>query len=136
MNTYPHVIIKNLLPVILISLLITACDLNDTAPPQQGQAVINAEFIDAETEEPVTDIVFIFAVETANTDGIIPIDEVTPDEDGRIETGIIGEPEDTITRIIFEYEDEEQEVQSLDESVNLEIRTEEPFDEVNLVFEL
>jgi hypothetical protein len=136
MNTYPHVIIKNLLPVILISLLITACDLNDTEPPQQGQAVINAEFIDAETEEPVTDIVFIFAVETANTDGIIPIDEVTPDEDGRIETGIIGEPEDTITRIIFEYEDEEQEVQSLDESVNLEIRTEEPFDEVNLVFEL
>lgn len=136
MNTYPHVILKLLLPVILISLLITACDLNDTAPPQQGQALINAEFIDAETEEPVTDIEFVFAVETANTDGILPIDAVTPDEDGRVETGIIGEPEDTITRIIFEYEDEEQEVQSLNESVNLEIRTEEPFDQVDLVFEL
>jgi len=127
---------KLLLPVIFISLLITACDLNDTDPPQQGQALIIAEFIYAETEEPVTDIEFIFAVESANTDGILPIDAVIPDEDGRVETGIIGEPEDTITRIIFEYEDEEQEVQSLNESVNLEIRTEEPFDQVDLVFEL
>ncbi len=127
---------KLLLPVIFISLLLTACDLNDTQPPAQGQALINAEFIDAETEEPVTDIEFVFAVETANTDGVLPIDAVVPDENGLVETGIVGEPEDTITRIIFQYEDEEQEVHELEESVNLEIRTEEPFDQVDLVFEL
>ncbi len=129
---------KLFLPLLFTGLVLTGC-LDDTSDPginEIAEATVVAKFSYAETGDPVSEEVFVFSVETENTPNPVLLGEEPTDMNGIIETGVASETQEVITRIIFTYEDENNEVQNVEEDVNLELRFEEPFESVELVFEI
>jgi len=129
---------KLFIPLLFTGLLLAGC-LDDTSDPgieEIAEATVIAEFTYAETGDPVSEEVFVFSVETENTATPILLGEEPTDVNGVIETGVASETQEVITRIIFTYEDENLDVLSVEEDVNLELRFEEPLDSVELEFEI
>jgi hypothetical protein len=129
---------KLFIPLIFTGLLLTGC-LDETTDPEIeeiAEATVIAEFTYAETGDPVSEESFVFSVETEDTTGPILLGEEVTNSEGVIETGVTSTTPEVITRIIFTYEDENLEVQSVEEDVILELRFEEPFDSAELAFDI
>lgn len=129
---------KFFLPLLFAGFLFTNCldDTADSGAQEIAEAIVVAQFTYSDTDEPVIEEVFAFSVDTEATENPILLGEETTDNQGVIETGVASDTEEVITRIIFSYEDENQEIQSIEEDVNLELRFEEPLDTAELEFEI
>lgn len=122
---------------ILLLFFFMGC-LGDTSPEEPTFATgnIEAEFIDAESGEPLVNQEFNLLLAPEDSEQNIPIGVFVSNEDGIIETEIAGQEEMTVVRAIFEYLDENEELQTIEEDISLELRYEEPFDTVSLSFEI
>ncbi len=122
---------------ILLLFFSTGC-LGDNSPeePNFTTGIIEAEFVDAESGNPLInqDLNLLLAIEEEQQN--IPIGVYTTDGDGSVEAEIVGQEEVTIVRAVFEYLDENEEMQTLEEDISLELRYEEPYDSVSLSFEI
>lgn len=125
------------LPFALLLFLFAGC-MDQTEPEMTDFAtgIIEAEFLDAENQEPVTDQDFNLSLVAEGTDQPVPIGIFTSDDDGMIEAEIVGEEELTVVQAIIEYVDENEELQTIEEDTSLELRFEEPFETVNFTFEI
>lgn len=74
-------------------------------------------------------------IEAVELDESTLIGTVETDENGFVETQVVGQTEGTITRVIFEYL-EQDETLSVSEDVTLELHFEEPIITVSLEFEI
>lgn len=128
---------KIALPIIGILFILTGClGSPSDNEPTYATGIIEAEFIDAESGEPVANQEFTLTLQIENEDQESPIGSFTTNEDGIIVEEIVGQEEVTIESAIFEWVDENQEEQIREEPVEFELRYEEPFDTGSLLIEI
>ncbi|MEX1260615.1 MAG: hypothetical protein WEA58_07035 [Balneolaceae bacterium] len=129
---------KNLaLPVIGILFFLTGCLGNPSDnQPTYATGIIEAEFVDAESGDPVANQEFTLTLQIENEDQESPIGNFTTNEDGIVVEEIAGQEEVTIESAIFEWVDENQEEQRIEEPIEFELRYDEPYDTVSLSFEI
>lgn len=127
---------KLTLSVTVILFLFMSC-VGDSTPdePEFATGIVEAEFTDAESEEPLVNQEFNLLLATEDSEDT-PIGTFSSNEDGMVEAEVVGQEEVTVVRAVFEYLDENEEVQTVEEDISLELRYEEPFDTVSLSFEI
>lgn len=107
-----------------------------TVEPAFAEGKIEAEFLDAESGEPFTSQEFSLWLAAEDSEQNIPIGVFMSNEVGVVEADIVGEEEVTLVKAVFEFLDGNEEVQTVEEDISLELRFEEPFDTVSLSFEV
>lgn len=123
---------RYLFSALFIMLFLPGCfGETDNDPQQFANALINAELLYAETDEPIADEAFFVQVREEGRDQWADIGEFTSDDNGFIEIHISSTAETKLTRLRIQYRVEE-EINHLDEELDLELKYEEPYDEVNL----
>ncbi len=127
---------KLFIPVSLIFFLFAGCNGTETEVPEFSTGIIEVEFLDAEDQEPVTGQDFNLSLVAEGSEQAVQIGVFTSDDDGMIEAEIVGQEELTVEQAIIEYIDENEELQTIEEDISLELRFEEPFDTVSLSFEI
>lgn len=131
---------KLFLPLLITFFIVAGC-LDESAPPEQNFAIgiVHAEFIEideSETSQPIANTEMNLYVNVEGENENIPVaQQILSDENGIVETDIAAGEELTITNIIFEFVLND-EVQTVEEQVSLELTFEEPYDDVSLVFEV
>lgn len=128
---------KLALPVIGISLFLTSCLGNPTDnEPIYATGIIEVEFVNAESGEPIANQEFTLTLQIENEDQESPIGAFTTNEEGIAEEEIVGQEEVRIESAIFEWVDENQEEQRIEESIEFELRYDEPYDTISLFLEI
>jgi hypothetical protein len=123
-----------LIPALL--LFLSSClDEQELDPVQNALAEIEATFTDADTGAPLSDYEFFMIIEIEEFSQPVDIGLLATDASGFAAIPIEGPSEDTITKIIFEYE-VGPEIRTIEEEVNLQLRFEEPINSVSLEFEV
>ncbi len=120
----------------LLLIFLTGClDSSTNQETNFAGGIIEATFLDTETGDPVPNQQFDLLIEAEGFDESTLIGTVETDENGFVETEVVGQTAGTITRVIFEYK-EQDETLSVSEDVTLELQFEEPFNTVSLEFEI
>ncbi|TVR31508.1 MAG: hypothetical protein EA390_06385 [Balneolaceae bacterium] len=127
----------------LTSLLLTGallfftfgCDLDSNIEETTATATIMAEFIEAETGEPIAAVNVLVLAAFDGSDNLIEQGVIQTDENGSFESPISSLQETTITLLEFNL-DIDGEVYTVQQEVELDLRFEEPFDSVDLSFEI
>jgi hypothetical protein len=128
---------KKLILASLISILmLNGClDSNSGEPQQFSNALITIEFLHTENEEPITDEAFFVQLRETGTTSPVDIGEYISNENGIIEVELSSTVETSINQIIIQYTVEnEPEPQFIEEDIELELRYNQPFDELDLQF--
>lgn len=132
------IFIKDIIWPALLILIVTAgsCGLDGNINDETPSAIIEVRFINAEDGSPVADTDVLISVVFEGEDRIEDQGSVTTDVNGAIEAIISHSTETMITTLIFTLEIDEDAEITVQEDVNLELRTEEPLDRANLEFEI
>lgn len=119
----------------ITALLVAGCGVNDSEVETPAQAIVEVAFSDAESGEAVAGAdAEVSAIYDGETDPVGQGSLVT-DQNGEF-SGLITNPNEVvITTLIFRlYLGDEEYL--FEEDVNLELTREEPYDSVNLSFEV
>lgn len=128
---------KKLIFAGLVSIfMLNGClDDNSGEPQQFSNALITVEFLHTENEEPITDEAFFVQLREEGNTNPVDIGEYISDENGIIEVELSSTVETNIDQIIIQYTVEnEPEPQFIEEDIELELRYNQPFDELDLQF--
>lgn len=120
---------------IAVGFLVTGCGFGQEEVDPIAQALIDIEFTDSESGDPVVDApVEVSAIFSGETEAV-PQGEVPTGINGEIEGAISNPEEVAISQLIFVITVDDQEY-TFEEDVNLELRTQEPFDSVEFSFQV
>jgi 5-hydroxyisourate hydrolase-like protein (transthyretin family) len=129
--------INKLIPLFIISLSIFTfgCNLGSDNTPELATAIISAEFVFAESGEPLSETTILVSAAFDESDELIEQGTVETNEDGKFESPISNPQETVITLLEFSFELDEETI-TITEEVNLELTFESPYDEVELTIEI
>lgn len=126
--------ISILLFSVVFSFTVVSCDLSTDFEEQDvATAVINAEFFDEISAEPIADIAVTVSAEFEDSGNIFEQGTINTDENGEFEAGISSDTETVITTLEFTLTYNDQTF-TFTEEVDLLVQFEEPYDQVNLTF--
>jgi 5-hydroxyisourate hydrolase-like protein (transthyretin family) len=114
---------------------VTGCNLGSDTDQEIATAIISAEFIDAESGEAISEVSVLVAALFEGAEEPADQGTVDTDEEGKFEVTISNLQELTITMLQFTFEYEDETV-VIEEEVELNLTFEEPFDKVELSFEV
>lgn len=121
--------------LVAIFLLNGCLDSNSGEPQQFSNALITVEFLHTENEEPITDESFFVQLRETGTASPVDIGEYISDENGMIEVELSSTVETSIDQIIIQYTvEDEPEPQFIEEDIELQLKYNQPFDELDLQF--
>ena len=124
--------------ILLFALLFIGC-LEEFGPEneEQSKGYIEFQILDEESGEPLTGMEFLLYIQVAGEEEEYPMGGYETDDEGSFSSEISGVREGTVEGIkLLEYQDESGEIESVEKSVNLELRFEEPFDTISVTVEV
>ena len=112
-----------------------ACDSVSSDDPEFARAIITAEFLIADNGEALAETTILISAAFDESENMIELGTVETDEEGKIETTVTRDQESVITLLEFSFEHEDQTFTFVEE-VNLQLGFEDPYDQVDLNFEV
>ena len=123
--------------ILLFALLFTGC-LEEFGPEneEQSKGYIEFEVLEEEAGERMREMELLLFIQVADEEGEYPMGTYETDDEGSFSSEISGVREGTVEGIKLEYQNESGEIESVEKSVNLELRFEEPFDSTSVTVEI
>lgn len=133
MQTYKYLTLC--IVIICSTFFSVACNSVSSDEPEIARAIISAEFLLAESGEALSETTILISAAFDESENLTELGTVETDEDGRFETTVNRDHESVITLLEFAFEYEDQ-TYTLLEEVNLQLGFEDPYDQVELNFEV
>jgi len=103
---------------------------------EQSKGYIEFEVLDEESGEAVPEKELMLFIQVEDEEGEYPMGAYETDDEGKFSSEISGVREATVEGIKLEYQGNSGEIHSIEKSIILELRFEEPFDSISVKIEI
>ena len=123
--------------ILLFALLFTGC-LEEFGPEneEQSKGYIEFQIVDEESGEAMTEMELLLFIQVADEEEEYPMGGYETDDEGSFSSEISGVREGKVEGVKLEYQNESGEIESVEKSISLELRFEEPFDSTGVTVEI
>ena len=103
---------------------------------EHSKGYIEFEVLEEETGERMTEMELFLFIQVADEEEEYPMGGYETDDEGSFSSEISGVREGTVEGVKLEYQNESGEIESVEKSISLELRFEEPFDSTGVTVEI